>query len=115
MGIKDSNIAELLKKIKGLDVDLPDLALDEPFITQEQIEEIGKLTGNIFPDDKITVLGKWQAAHVIYKLKEAEMLRFMAEDDEEETSRHKLLKVVIMVSVLIFFALLIASYIIRKH
>ncbi len=115
MGIKDSNIAELLKKIKGLDVDLPDLAPDEPFISQEQIEEIGKLTQHIFPDDKITVLGKWQAAHVIYKLKEAEMLCFMAEENEEEQSKHKLLKVVIMVCVLIFFALLIASYIIKKH
>jgi hypothetical protein len=115
MGIKDSNIAELLKKIKGLDVDLPALEPDEPFVTQEQSEEIGKLTEHIFPDDKIIALGKWQAAYLIYKLKESEMLCLLAEESEAEQSKHKLLKVVIMVSVLIFLALLIASYIIKKH
>ena len=114
MGIKDLNISELLKKIKGVDIDLPDLEPDEPPSTQEQIEEIGKLTDHILPDEKIIALGKWQAAHLIYKLKEAEFFYFLSAENEAEKSKHKMLKIVIMISVFIFFALLILSFILYR-
>ncbi len=115
MGIKDSSISELLKKIKGVDIDLPDPEPDEPAVTQEQIEEIGKLTDHILPDEKIITLGKWQAAHLIYKLKEAELSCFLAAENEAEKSKHKMLKIVIAVSVFIFLALFILSFLIKKH
>ncbi len=115
MGIKDSNIAEILKKIKGLDIDLPELEPDEPAVTQEQIDEIGRRTDHILPDEKIISLGKWQAAHVIYKLKEAEIFCALAAESEAEKSKHKMLKVVIVLSVLVFLAMLILSFIIKKH
>jgi hypothetical protein len=115
MGIKNSNISEFLKKTKGLDIDLPDIEPDEPAATQGQVEEIGKLTGHILPDEKIIALGKWQAAHLIFKLKEAEMFYFVAAENEAEKSKHKLAKVVIAFSVLAFIALLVLSFIIKKH
>ncbi len=115
MGIKDSSITEILKKIRGLDIELPALEPNEPVATSEQIEEIVKLTDHILPDEKIIVLGKWQAAQIIFKLKEAEILYFLAADEEEAKSKHKFLKVVIALSVFIFLALLIVSYIIKKH
>jgi hypothetical protein len=115
MGIKDSSITEILKKIRGLDIELPALEPNEPVATPEQIEEIVKLTDHILPDEKIVVLGKWQAAQIIFKLKEAEILCFLAADEEEAKSKHKFLKVVIALSVFIFLALLIVSYIIKKH
>jgi hypothetical protein len=115
MGIKNSNISELLKKTKGLDIDLPDIEPDEPAVTQGQVEEIGKLTGHMLPDEKIITLGKWQAAHLIFKLKEAEMFYFLAVENEAEKSKHKLAKVVIAVSVIVFIVLLILSFIIKKN
>jgi len=115
MAIKDSSITEILKKIKGLDIELPALEPNEPLATPEQIEEIIKLTEHILPDEKIIGLGKWQAAQIIFKLKEAEIFYFLAASEEEAKSKHKLLKVVIAVSVFISIALLIVSYIIKKH
>lgn len=115
MGIKELNVAELLKKIKGLDIDLPDPEPDEPAATHEQIEEIGKLTDHILPDEKIIALGKWQAAHLILKLKEAELFYFMAAEDEAEKSKHMLLKIVVLISFFVFLSLLILSFMIKKN
>lgn len=115
MSIKDLNIAELLNKIKGLDIDLPDLEPDEPPATREQIEEIGELTEHMLPDEKIVALGKWQAAHLILKLKEAELSYFTAAESEAEKSKHMLLKVVVLISFFVFIALLVLSFMIKKN
>jgi hypothetical protein len=115
MGVKDSSITALLKKIKGLDVDLPDLEPDEPAATHEQIEEIGKLTEHFLPDEKIISLGKWQAAYIILKLREAAIFHYMAAENEAGKSKHRLLNIVILISVFFFIALLVLSFIIKKH
>ena len=115
MSVKNSKISEFLKKTKGLDIDLPDIEPDEPAVTKEQVEEIGKLTDHILPDEKIVTLGKWQAAYVIYKLKEAEIFYFLAAENEAEKSKHKLAKIVIAVSLLIFLALFVLSFLMKKN
>jgi hypothetical protein len=115
MGIKDSSITELLKKIKGIDVDLPDLEPNEPAATHEQIEEIGKLTEHFLPDDKIISLGKWQAAHLILKLKEAEIFSYLEADSKVNKSKHRLLNFVILAAVFVFIALLVLSFLIKKN
>ena len=104
-----------MKKTKGLDIDLPDIEPDEPAVTKEQVEEIGKLTDHMLPDEKIITLGKWQAAHIIYKLKEAEIFYLLTAENEAEKSKHKLAKIVIAVSLLIFLALFVLSFLMKKN
>ncbi|HBC85549.1 MAG TPA: hypothetical protein DCZ94_01205 [Lentisphaeria bacterium] len=115
MSLKDSDIAEIIRKVNGIDLELPDPLPDEPPLTHEQFEEIQKLSDNILPDEKVLELGKWQAAHVIFKLKEVELKIKLAEDDQEEEDRLYTIKLIILFSGFLFLALYGFIFFIRNR
>ncbi|HCE44653.1 MAG TPA: hypothetical protein DET40_14010 [Lentisphaeria bacterium] len=112
MGEKPNKIDKLLKNIKGLDVEMPERDPEEPDLTAEQFNEIRELTDEVLPDDLVKALGKWQAAHLLLKLKEDELMEGMAETDKYD-NKIRMLKNALILSALFFFALLIVSLLLK--
>ena len=112
LGEKPNKIDKLLKNIKGLDVEMPERDPEEPDLTAEQFNEIRELTDEVLPDDLVKALGKWQAAHLLLKLKEDELMEGMAETDKYD-NKIRMLKNALILSALFFFALLIVSLLLK--
>jgi hypothetical protein len=112
MSSKSSKIDVLLRNIRGIDVCMPERDLEEPPLTKEQLDEIMELSDGILPEDLLKELGKWQAAHLLLKLKEDELAGQFSEADKYE-NKIQMLKNAVILSALFFFALLIISLLLK--
>ncbi|GEM_PF-4872768 len=113
MELKDSDLTEMIRKMNGIDIDLPDLQPNEPRLTHEQFDEIQRLTRNVLPDDLVLDLGKWQAAHVIYKLKEVDLDERLSEERAEEEGKYMTIVLIALFCMFVMFAMYFFTILIK--